>query len=98
MKVEIYIPDGLAPATTALVAEFAAALAQKLYASQIKHGWRDDWLTDLQECTCRAEMLRHLAKGDPRDVAAYCAFMWRRDWSTVAEVPRPVVYLPTGFD
>lgn len=29
-----------------------------------------------------AHFHQHIAKGDPRDVAAYCAFMWWHGWST----------------
>ncbi len=28
---------------------------------------------------------QHLAKGDPRDVAAYCAFAWYHGWSLTGE-------------
>jgi hypothetical protein len=31
--------------------------------------------------------MRHIEKGDPRDVAAYCAFLWHHNESTAA--PRP---------
>jgi hypothetical protein len=34
---------------------------------------------------------QHIAKGDPRDVAAYCAFMWYHSWKTEAAQTAPVV-------
>lgn len=33
-------------------------------------------------------LAEHVAKGDPRDVAAYCAFAWHHGWST-AEAATP---------
>lgn len=61
---------------SALVRGFAAALLAKLTAAEEKCGYkgawrRRDWLSEL-----RAELLRHVDKGDPVDVAAYCAFAW----------------------
>jgi hypothetical protein len=63
-----------------LVAGFAKALLAKLKLSRAngRSGWdATDW-----EDECRAGLIKHIDKGDPRDVAAYCAFMWHHDWST----------------
>lgn len=63
-----------------LVGGFAAALLAKLKLSRAngRGGWdAPDW-----EDECRAGLLRHIEKGDPRDVAAYCAFMWHHGWIT----------------
>ena len=73
---------GLLHATNELVLMFSHALADKLYAAQEKyrHGtsWRNaDWHDD-----CLQSLCEHIEKGDPRDVAAYCAFMWWHGWST----------------
>lgn len=65
-----------------LVARFSKALLAKLKLARAngRSGWEfDDW-----EEHCQAGLLRHLAKGDPRDVAAYCAFMWHHGWATKA--------------
>jgi hypothetical protein len=72
----------LGPATDRLVREFAVALRVKLAAAEAKYGRRDDWATDNWEDDCRQQLRAHLDKGDPLDVAAYCAFMWSRGWST----------------
>jgi hypothetical protein len=32
---------------------------------------------------CQQHLSEHLAKGDPRDVAAYAAFCWYHGWPTV---------------
>jgi hypothetical protein len=71
-----------------LVAGFSKALLAKLKLSRAngRSGWDEpDW-----ENECRAGLLRHIEKGDPRDVAAYCAFMWHHDWSTWAPAPPAV--------
>ena len=63
-----------------LVQRFADALLAKLRLAQAngRSGWdQDDW-----EEACRKGLMRHIEKGDPRDVAAYCAFMWHHGWST----------------
>lgn len=63
-----------------LVQRFSEALLAKLRLAQSKgrSGWdQDDW-----EDACRTGLMRHINKGDPRDVAAYCAFMWHHGWST----------------
>lgn len=82
--------DGLHGDTLNLVIRFAQALADKLKAAQEKYGyfggwWESDWRED-----CQQELLRHLAKGDPRDVANYCAFMWHHGWPTVAAQEKPM--------
>lgn len=81
------IPPELQPETADLVIRFASAMADKFYKAQVKYGYdkaewrRDDWMQQ-----CQAHLLEHLAKGDPRDVANYCAFMWHHGWSTAAPV------------
>lgn len=67
-----------------LVSRFAAALLEKLIAAEAKYGWRNGWLRNDWADKCRADMQRHIEKGDPRDVAAYCAFMWHHGWLTGA--------------
>lgn len=72
----------LHPETTRLVNSFAISLAHKLLAAEKKYGYSDGWLTDDWEVKCRADLLEHVHKGDPLDVAAYAAFCWARGWST----------------
>ncbi|GAB2959162.1 hypothetical protein GCM10027048_28070 [Hymenobacter coalescens] len=74
-----------------LVSCFGAALQTKLLAAREKYGYHaDDWLQTDWEDECRQGLLNHIAKGDPRDVAAYCAFMWHHGWSTAGSAS-PVV-------
>lgn len=70
------VEDGLHPQTACLVDRFTVALKQKLRAAEIKHGYGDHWLAADWMDQCRQQLLLHLAKGDPLDVAAYCAFLW----------------------
>ncbi len=75
-------PAGLHPSTTRMVEQFAQALAAKLRKAEIKYGYSNGWLTQPWEDECRKHLREHLERGDPLDVAAYCAFMWHRKWST----------------
>lgn len=83
--------DGLHPSTMALVNDFATALAEKLHKAELKYGYSDAWANNGWMTECLADFHRHIAKGDPRDVAAYCAFMWYHGWKTEAAQPAPVV-------
>lgn len=76
------MPLGLHPDTQKLVTDFCTALAEKLYKAQLKYGYDTDWKQDGWPSQCQAHFHQHIAKGDPRDVAAYCAFMWWHGWST----------------
>ena len=73
--------------TAELVLDFAKAIAEKLHQSERKYGWSDGWKeSDWQE-KCLADFHHHIGKGDPRDVAAYCAFMWHHEWPTRPDAP-----------
>jgi hypothetical protein len=69
-----------------LVDRFSKALLAKLRLAQAngRSGWElDDW-----EKQCQEGLLHHVEKGDPRDVAAYCAFMWHHGWVTKSAQPQ----------
>ena len=76
----------LMPATAKLVWDFAKALAEKLSAAEVKYGYGDSWATpdaeDWPDPKCYTDLVKHLQKGDPRDVAIYCAFLWYHKLST----------------
>jgi uncharacterized protein with PIN domain len=80
----VTFPDGLHPDSKRLVQSFAEELGRKLRAAEEKYGYRDGWLTQEWQAECLQHMHEHIAKGDPRDVAVYCAFMWARGWPTAA--------------
>lgn len=77
-----YGREPLHPNTQILVDRFAHALSLKLLRAQHKNGRADDWISPEWEQECRTELMRHIEKGDPLDVAAYCAFMFHHGWST----------------
>lgn len=64
-----------------LVDRFAAALKEKLHAAERKYGYSNDWKHDHWRAELIACLHEHVEKGDPRDVAAYCAFAWHHGWS-----------------
>lgn len=68
--------------TADLVMRFARVLAEKLADAETKYGRRDDWTRSDWMDECRVKLLEHVAKGDPRDVAAYCAFLWHHGEKT----------------
>lgn len=72
----------LHPATADLVTRFATALARKLADAEQKYGYTDNWRRADWMPECRAQLRDHLLKGDPRDVAAYCAFLWAHEEPT----------------
>lgn len=78
------MPEGLHPATKQLVFGFACALANKLHTAEKKYGYSDGWLDSGWMDECRAKLREHIEKGDPRDVAAYCAFLWHHKQSTAS--------------
>lgn len=84
------MPAELHPDTQNLVADFCTVLAEKLYKAQLKYGYDADWKQDGWATQCQSHFHQHIAKGDPRDVAAYCAFMWYHGWKTES-VSVPVV-------
>jgi hypothetical protein len=75
---------GLHPATACLVWNFALALANKLHDAEVKYGYSDGWRSRDWMDECRAKLREHIEKGDPRDVAAYCAFLWNHGERTNA--------------
>lgn len=67
--------------TDDLVDRFAVALKEKLRAAEKKYGYSDEWKHDDWRADLIACLQGHVEKGDPRDVAAYCAFAWHHGWS-----------------
>ncbi|MES2685717.1 MAG: hypothetical protein V4706_02785 [Pseudomonadota bacterium] len=74
--------EELHPLTKNLVVRFARALARKLLVAEKKYGHTDGWAKDDWLDECRRQLLDHVDKGDPVDVAAYCAFLWHHNSST----------------
>jgi hypothetical protein len=68
--------------TASMVQGFADAVKAKLRAADEKYGHGLMWRDDPNFEGMRQELREHMAKGDPRDVAAYCAFLWYHDEPT----------------
>lgn len=64
------------PETRALVEDFSAALLWKLAQAEKKYNYTVEWKNPGLIEHMREELARHVDKGDPRDVAAYCVFLW----------------------
>jgi hypothetical protein len=82
----IHMPADLHQDTADLVARFAEALAKKLHAAEKKYGYSNGWKDDDWLGECKAKLIEHVEKGDPRDVAAYCAFLWHHSERTSLQV------------
>jgi len=52
----------------------------KFAEAERKHKWQDKFLTATED-EVQEDFKRHVAKGDPRDVAIYCFIMIFRGWS-----------------
>lgn len=72
----------LHPNTDQLVTRFAQALREKLAKAQEKYGYTDNWMSGDWKTDCQWNLNDHVLKGDPLDVAAYCAFCWHHGWGT----------------
>lgn len=95
---ETVTTPALHPKTKILVGGLANALAAKLLESQQKiiAGGRGDgteWAKSDWEEECNLSLHRHVRKGDPRDVAAYCAFMWHHGWR-IHDIPSADIGTP----
>lgn len=75
-------------ATDDLIDGFAAALKSKLNKAAEKYGYNDDWMRPEWREDLVRHLIAHVEKGDPRDVAAYCAFAWHHGWSVKPEAPK----------
>lgn len=73
---EVRVPADLHPDTAYLVRRFAESLAKKLRASEIKYGYGNGWMAPGCVEELRGKLAEHVAKGDPVDVAAFCAMLW----------------------
>lgn len=89
LKADVLVmPDGLHPDTKALVLVFASAMAVKLHKAQKKYGYDNSWMDTDWKDQCQRDLIAHVTKGDPLDVAAYAAFAWHHGWPTA---PKPSV-------
>lgn len=83
------------PNLSDLVARFSVALLEKLRAAERKYGFDDSWMLDDWRGDLARKLREHVEKGDPRDVAAYCAFAWHHGWSLAPDRLCPPGYRQT---
>ena len=67
-----------------LVERFAEALSSKLRKAEGKYQYQGAWRRDSWHDALVQQIRRHMDKGDPLDVAAYCAFAWHHGWTLAA--------------
>lgn len=79
----------MSKATDDLIDRFAAALKEKLTAAEQKYGYDDTWREKDWHGELVEKLREHVLKGDPRDVAAYCAFAWHHGWSIRPPLEHP---------
>lgn len=79
------LADELRDDFRALLCRFNTALLDKLLANERKYkfgyGWQEsNWEEELQR-----DLIKHIEKGDPRDVAIYSLFAWHHQWRTTPQ-------------
>lgn len=88
--------------TKMLVDCFSYAMKENLAAAEKKYGYTNLWMNSDWMDECREKLYDHIAKGDPRDVAAYCMFLWHHNESTVSLNPQKrkaiFKFLPEGYE
>jgi len=78
----LVMPDGLHQDTKALLLVFASAMAVKMHKAEQKCGYSNSWMQHDWQGKCLVDFNHHITKGDPLDVANYCAFMHYHGWPT----------------
>lgn len=74
--ISVVVPSELHKDTVNLLCKFSSAMAEKLRKSEIKYGYANKWKNQEWADECRNSLVQHIKKGDPLDVANYCAFLW----------------------
>lgn len=78
------VPAEMSAESAKMLDAFFEATLEKFVAAQRKHNWEDDW-KDAEMRILQNEALHHLVKGDPRDVAIYCAICHHHNWPTYGD-------------
>ncbi|OUJ70174.1 hypothetical protein [Hymenobacter crusticola] len=76
------IPVGIPQTLETLFQAYGQELLEKALRARVKYGFPEDgWKQEGWQDTLVKELLEHVYKGDPRDVAVYSAFAWWHGWS-----------------
>lgn len=78
----INLPTDLHKDSQALVLKTAEVVAEKMRATELKRGLSNEWTKPDWGSACINDFLRHVDKGDPRDLAVYASMMIHHGWTT----------------
>lgn len=78
----IPVPEGLNHYTAELMQGFFSELLEKARKAEIKYGYSNTWRDPSWQQEWQRNFLEHVEKGDPRDVAIFCAFAFHHGWKT----------------
>ncbi|WP_445496840.1 hypothetical protein [Photorhabdus sp. SF281] len=78
----VSLPDGLHNESKNLVLKTAEIVAEKMRATELKRGLTNEWAKPDWESACVNDLLMHIDKGDPRDIAVYASMMIHHGWTT----------------
>ncbi|WP_272569981.1 hypothetical protein [Providencia sp. PROV255] len=78
----INLPTDLHKDSQALVLKTAEVVAEKMRATELKRGLTNEWAKPDWGSACINDFLRHIDKGDPRDLAVYASMMIHHGWTT----------------
>nr|WP_301538314.1 hypothetical protein [Providencia rettgeri] len=82
----INLPADLHKDSQAMVLKTAEVVAEKMRATELKRGMTNEWTKPDWESACINDFLRHVDKGDPRDLAVYAIMMIHHGWTTKGAV------------
>jgi hypothetical protein len=74
-------PATMSPASRAMLENFFISVVRKFEIAEAKHNWQDAW-RDADKTLLQAALAGHVRKGDPIDVAIYCAICEVHGWPT----------------
>lgn len=78
----INLPTDLHKDSQALVLKTAEVVAEKMRSTELKRGLTNEWAKPDWGSACINDFLRHVDKGDPRDLAVYAIMMIHHGWTT----------------
>lgn len=78
----VSLPKGLHNESKSLVLKTAEIVAEKMRATEQKRGLTNEWAKPDWGSACINDFLRHIDKGDPRDLAVYASVMIHHGWTT----------------
>ncbi len=82
------IPVGVPHSLDQLFLAFSQVLLEKARRARKKYGFpADGWKAEGWQPTLVKELMEHVYKGDPVDVAVYSAFAWFHGWSVKPAAP-----------